>query len=50
MVLPASFGGRSRNPAWYLNLQSDPAVRVQIRDELLDLTARDATAAERDPY
>ena len=47
VVLPASFGGRDANPAWYHNLQSDPKVHVQIRGEHLDLTARDATDDER---
>jgi hypothetical protein len=28
---------------WYLNLKANPKVQVQIKDELLDLTARDAT-------
>lgn len=50
VVLPASFGGRSRDPAWYLNLKTNPTVRVQIREEVLDLTARDATEAERDRF
>jgi deazaflavin-dependent oxidoreductase (nitroreductase family) len=50
VVLPASFGGRNRNPAWYLNLKANPAVRVQIRDEVLHLTARDATDDERKRY
>lgn len=50
VVLPASFGGRNRNPAWYLNLKTNPKVHVQIRGEHFDLTARDATDAERDRY
>ena len=28
VVLPASFGGRNRNPAWYLNLEADPEVTL----------------------
>jgi deazaflavin-dependent oxidoreductase (nitroreductase family) len=50
VVLPASFGGRARDPLWYLNLKANPAVRVQIRAEHLDLLARDATDEERDRY
>jgi deazaflavin-dependent oxidoreductase (nitroreductase family) len=46
VILPASFGGRDRNPLWYLNLKADPAVRVQVRDEHLTMTARDATDEE----
>jgi F420H(2)-dependent quinone reductase len=47
VILPASFGGRDNNPAWYLNLQSNPKVHVQIRGDHLDMVARDATAEER---
>ena len=43
VVLPASFGGRDGNPAWYLNLKANPAVQVQVRDQHLSMTARDAT-------
>jgi F420H(2)-dependent quinone reductase len=50
VVLPASFGGRDRNPAWYHNLKSDPAVHIQIGAEHLNLVARDATQQERDRY
>jgi deazaflavin-dependent oxidoreductase (nitroreductase family) len=50
VILPASFGGRDRDPLWYLNLKERPDVRVQIRDQRLDLVARDATDAERERY
>jgi deazaflavin-dependent oxidoreductase (nitroreductase family) len=50
IVLPASFGGRSKNPAWYLNLKADPKVRVQVRSLVRDMTARDATDDERRLY
>lgn len=50
VVLPASFGGRDRNPVWYLNLKANPIVRVQIRAEHWDMTARDATDDERKRY
>ncbi|BBZ30536.1 deazaflavin-dependent nitroreductase [Mycolicibacterium madagascariense] len=50
VILPASFGGRESNPAWYLNLKANPAVRVQVRDEHLSMTARDATDEERRRY
>ena len=50
VILPASFGGRSNNPAWYLNLKANPEVEVQIRDEHLQLSARDATDEERERY
>ncbi len=50
VVLPASFGGRAENPTWYLNLKENPDVEVQIRDERLRLSARDATDEERARY
>lgn len=50
VVLPASFGGRAEDPAWYLNLKAHPNVHVQIRDQHCDLVARDATESERDRY
>jgi len=50
VILPASFGGRDANPAWYLNIESNPQVHVQIRAQHLDLTARDATDDERKRY
>jgi F420H(2)-dependent quinone reductase len=50
VILPASFGGRAENPAWYRNLKANPTVEVQIRAERQKLSARDATAEERDRY
>ena|SRR5581483_9326061 len=50
VVLVASQGGRANNPMWYLNLKANPQVSVQIKKEVLKLTARDATEAERAQY
>lgn len=50
IVLIASQGGAATNPMWYLNLKANPNVSVQIRNEVLHLTARDATEAERAEY
>ncbi|WP_457143570.1 nitroreductase family deazaflavin-dependent oxidoreductase [Mycobacterium sp. URHB0021] len=50
VILPASFGGRTSNPGWYRNLKEDPNVHIQIRDEHLDLVARDATDEQRKTY
>lgn len=50
VVLVASQGGAAKNPMWYLNLKANPKVSIQIKDEVLDLTARDATEAERAEY
>ncbi|MDT5226677.1 MAG: hypothetical protein QOH94_470 [Mycobacterium sp.] len=50
VVLVASQGGRANNPMWYLNLKANPKVSVQIKKEVLEMTARDATEAEREHY
>ena len=50
VVIAASRGGSDKNPMWYLNLKADPKVQVQIKNEILNLTARDATDSERDKY
>lgn len=50
VVFAASQGGRTDHPMWYLNLKADPAVSVQIKNEVLKLAARDATEAERAHY
>ncbi|MFV8319318.1 nitroreductase family deazaflavin-dependent oxidoreductase [Mycobacterium sp. 23] len=50
VVVAASKGGAAKNPMWYLNLKANPKVQVQIKTEVLDLTARDATDEERAKY
>ncbi|BBY05912.1 nitroreductase family deazaflavin-dependent oxidoreductase [Mycobacterium noviomagense] len=50
VVVVASHGGREKNPMWYLNLKANPRVQVQIKKEVLNLTARDATEEERAKY
>ncbi|MDH6243745.1 nitroreductase family deazaflavin-dependent oxidoreductase [Mycobacterium sp. OTB74] len=50
VIIVASRGGHANNPPWYGNLKANPAVTFQIGGELLYLTARDATDAERDEY
>jgi F420H(2)-dependent quinone reductase len=50
VVLVASHGGREDNPMWYLNLKANPAVSFRIKNEVLKLSARDATEAERSEY
>jgi deazaflavin-dependent oxidoreductase (nitroreductase family) len=46
VIVAASKGGSDKNPMWYLNLNADPKVKVQIKDEILHLAARDATDEE----
>lgn len=50
VIVAASKGGAEKNPMWYLNLKANPKVQVQIKKEVLDLTARDATDEERAEY
>jgi deazaflavin-dependent oxidoreductase (nitroreductase family) len=50
VVLVASKGGSATHPMWYLNLKANPKVSVQIKDEVLHLSARDATEEERARY
>ena len=46
-VVVASQGGAPKHPAWYLNLEADPQVHVQVGAEELDARARTATGEER---
>jgi proline iminopeptidase len=46
-VVVGSNGGHDTHPAWYLNLQADPAATVQAGTETTKVRSRDATAAER---
>jgi deazaflavin-dependent oxidoreductase (nitroreductase family) len=36
VIVVASKGGSDKNPTWYLNLKANPAVKVQIKKEVLD--------------
>ena len=47
LVVVASFGGDDRHPAWYLNLQANPEVRVTIAGSTRTMIARSATEEER---
>ena len=47
LVLVASFGGDDRHPAWYLNLQANPEVRVTMAGTTRTMIARIATEEER---
>jgi deazaflavin-dependent oxidoreductase (nitroreductase family) len=50
VIVPASRGGSDKHPMWYLNLNANPKVQVQIKKELLHLTAREANDEERARY
>jgi deazaflavin-dependent oxidoreductase (nitroreductase family) len=46
-VIVASKGGAAAHPAWYLNLEATPSVRVQVKADKFAARARTAQAAER---
>jgi deazaflavin-dependent oxidoreductase (nitroreductase family) len=46
-LVVASKGGADEPPAWYLNLEADPDVEVQVRDERFHAHARTAKAGEK---
>ena len=45
-LVVASYGGAPRHPAWYRNLQANPAAEIQVKNQILAVTARTATAAQ----
>jgi len=47
LLVVASKGGAPDPPAWYRNLEADPEVRVQVRDDVFPAHARTATAQEK---
>jgi len=46
-LVVASKGGAPQHPAWYLNLQANPDVHVQVKADKFRARARTASAAER---
>jgi deazaflavin-dependent oxidoreductase (nitroreductase family) len=46
-VVVASKGGAPTHPAWYLNLEANPEVQVQIKAQKFTARAHTANAAER---
>ncbi len=46
-VIVASKGGADDPPAWYLNLDADPEVQVQVKDDKFKARARTASADEK---
>jgi deazaflavin-dependent oxidoreductase (nitroreductase family) len=47
-VVVASKGGAPDDPAWYKNLEADPDVEIQVKDEVIPVHAEDATGDERE--
>jgi len=48
LLVIGSFGGSDLPPAWWLNLERNPRARVLIGSTTSQVTARAATAGERD--
>jgi len=46
-VVVASKGGADEPPAWYVNLEADPDVEVQVLDDVFPARARTATPDEK---
>tara|TARA_Y100001936_G_scaffold251795_1_gene309043 strand:+ start:4731 stop:5165 length:435 start_codon:yes stop_codon:yes gene_type:complete len=46
-IIIGSQGGLPKHPKWYLNLQENPNVQVQIKADVFNASARTADAAER---
>jgi deazaflavin-dependent oxidoreductase (nitroreductase family) len=46
-LLVASQGGADKHPAWYLNLDADPEVHVQVGADKFSARARTASAEEK---
>ena len=46
-VVVASKGGAPNHPAWYLNLEANPTVQVQVKADKFTARAHTASGAER---
>ncbi len=46
-LVVASKGGAPEHPAWYRNLEANPDVKVQVKDDVFDAVARTAGDDER---
>lgn len=49
-LIVASKGGADEPPEWYLNLQADPEVKVQVKGDRFNARARTATAQEKPAF
>ena len=45
----ASYAGADTNPAWYYNLVAHPQAKVEVGTDTIDVVARVAADAEREP-
>jgi deazaflavin-dependent oxidoreductase (nitroreductase family) len=47
-VIIASLGGAPKHPSWYLNLQAEPRVQVQVKADVFEAVAHTAPSPERE--
>ncbi|MBC9713761.1 nitroreductase family deazaflavin-dependent oxidoreductase [Streptomyces sp. TRM66268-LWL] len=47
-LLVASNGGADHHPAWYLNLQANPEVRLRVKTERFEATAETLDAQDKE--
>ncbi len=47
-MIVASKGGAPEHPGWYRNLEQEPNVELQVRDEVFPARARTADGEERE--
>jgi proline iminopeptidase len=47
-VIVASKGGAPEDPGWYRNIEKEPQVELQVKDEVFAARARTATGEERE--
>ncbi len=45
-LVVASKGGSPTHPAWYLNVSDNPEVEIQVKDQVMQATARTAKVGE----
>jgi deazaflavin-dependent oxidoreductase (nitroreductase family) len=48
-LIIASNGGNKNHPDWYYNLKSDPRVKIQIKDKVIQTQAEILNGQTRDP-
>jgi deazaflavin-dependent oxidoreductase (nitroreductase family) len=46
-VVVASMGGAPMHPQWFLNLETEPKARIQVRGDHIDVQSRVAEGSER---
>lgn len=47
-IVVASKGGTPQHPDWFLNLSEDPDIEIQVKDEMIPVTASTVEGEERE--